>query len=540
MKIEKIVQEKEKVFECKEFKMQTSQPNQTIEVSEERLIAAIYYWANPSSKTQTSIISLQNLLRNYKAFHGPLYNSKLSSLLSSLPLTNTASSKILSGELLSSKNFDLFPPNNITEAINYLYKNLDHPESLNKTQELLKNINLGQLLSEISNKDSELAFKLVTLAYSLSRNDFLDVFIRFLDEKIKGKSIEEIFEFLETNDEMLRVAPDGKMLHSVYMKLAGIISGNKGAKVLAEYMHRSIIKEKNMKYLVELYMLCEQKDAFEKFYSELCIERLLKGSKIAIEQGVCSKIQASVGPDSMYSTALLLKNTMEHNFLCPKMNVIVTNAKIVSLFSPFSQIIIDYIPKELPQSFSLLLENYSAGFKERFPNKKIKILYLNSMIEMIYGGCDIICNFLQALILIKFNDKSSITEDELLQCISTEILTPSQVKTELASLSIILKKTDNVYTLSSIQSKFLDLITKSQASTEDTFESMEDIRKPIIDCFIVKLLKQKKQIDEAFLFEELHKSLKFSPEKTTVMERLNNLISRGFLWQVEQTYGYIP
>lgn len=411
MKIEKIVQEKEKVVECKEFKLQTSQ---TVQVSEERLTAAIYYWANPTSKTQTSIISLQNLLKNYKAFHGPNYNSKLSSLLSSLPLTNTTSSKILSGELISSTNFSLFPPNNIKESIDYLYKNIEHPESLEKTRELIKKVNLEEVLSEISNKDSESAFKLGTLAYRLERNSFLDTFMRFLDEKIGNKSIEEIVEFLEVNDEMLRIAPDGKMLHSVYVKLAEIIAGNKGARVLVEYVHRSIGKNEDVKYLVELYMLCGQKDAFEKNYSELCIERLLKGSQIALEQKMCSKIQASVGPDSMHSTSLLLKNTMEHSFSCPKMNIIVTNTKIVSLFSPFSQIVLDYIPKELPQSLKFLVEKYSADFKEKFPKKKIKILYLNSLIEITYGECNLICNFLQALILIKFNDKTSITEDEIM------------------------------------------------------------------------------------------------------------------------------
>lgn len=413
MKIEKIVQEKEKAVECKEFKLQVSQTSQTVQVSEERLIAAIYYWANPTSKTQTSIISLQNLLKNYKALHGPLYNSKLSSLLLSLPLTNTVSSKILSGELLSSKILSLSPPNSIKETIDYLYKNIEHPESLEKTQELLKKVNLGELLSEASNKDPESAFKLGTLAYRLSRNSFLDVFMQFLDEKLGNKSIEEIVEFLEVNHEMLRVAPDGKMLHNVYVKLAGIIAGNKGARLLAEYVHRSIGKREDVKYLVELYMLCGQKDAFEKNYSELCIERLLKGSQITLEHKMCCKIQASVGPDSMHSTALLLKNTMEHEFSCPKMNVIVTNTKIVSLFSPFSQIVLDYIPKELPQSLKILVEKYSTEFKEKFPKKKIKILYLNSLVEITYGECNLICNFLQALILIKFNDKTSITEDEI-------------------------------------------------------------------------------------------------------------------------------
>jgi hypothetical protein len=53
------------------------------------------------------------------------------------------------------------------------------------------------------------------------------------------------------------------------------------------------------------------------------------------------------------------------------------------------------------------------------------------------------------------------------------------VKSELLSLSLLLTKSDQVYTLNSVQPKFLDLTSKTQALTEDTLESMEDIRKPM-------------------------------------------------------------
>ena len=96
-------------------------------------------------------------------------------------------------------------------------------------------------------------------------------------------------------------------------------------------------------------MLCEQKDIFENFHSEFCIQRLMLGIEINLEQQICEEIKEFAGPDSMETVVTLLKDAKEYRVHYEKMNVIVLTKKLSKILNPYPQIKQEYIPKEFPQ-----------------------------------------------------------------------------------------------------------------------------------------------------------------------------------------------
>lgn len=411
MKIEKIVKENSKEQGLKVLVLET---NATVPIDFDRLRSMIYYLITPTSGIQTSLISFRALLRNFQS-QDPDWKSKLTEILKSLNCTDPSVYIALqSGYTPSPIYSSLSLPPDTNLSIHYLFTHISHANISEHLQSFFATHETSSKFKSLLNTDPILIYEYAVLLYKHRPQDLIDLFTTSIGQVLEDHNIEEIVKFIRNYADFLRVIPTGKLLHIVYSQLSLIISGPKGAYLLAEYFHNALVQQKLPENPIELYMLCGQKDVFEAHHSKLCIERLLIRFEVNLELELCNIIKTSAGPDSMEITSSLLKEANEYKINYESIQVIVMTKKIAGVLKFQPQISQEYIPKELPFYFENSLQEYNKRFHQTYEKKVVKVDFLSSFVEMQYGTCKIICNFIQALILLLFNAKESISAKEIM------------------------------------------------------------------------------------------------------------------------------
>jgi hypothetical protein len=485
MKIEKLIIEKEARVDPVCFKFQ-AQPYGDIDY--ERIASMVYYLLYPTDEIKTSINSFRFELQALKIKEPEKWQEKLCGILISLNCTDPRVQRlILSGQYPYNSTSSLYPPEDKFESISYYYKNLSHPSIESYLSEYFIKDNKPDTYKTLLGENQKILYEYTSLLHRKSPDTLIEVFETVINEYFIGKTIEDIVKFIQCHLDTLRIVPNGKLLHMVYALIGKGLSGNKGAKTLADYFHNSLIKGTKPEKFVELYMLCEQKDIFERIYCGLCLDRLLVQKDLSIEEGVVREIKEFSGPDSMDFPGKLIRDAKEYNIDDDKLNVIVITNKIHTVLGPYKQISQGYLPRVLPVELETMKNQYEAKFRENYPKKVIKWEFLRSIIELSYGKAIIKCNFLQSLILLMFNASASIPEQEILYYISrnslkTEVLSEKAVKSELESLNSLLILKNKNYSLLFPQTLYLD-ITPGPESTLESEEidedATKDIRKPM-------------------------------------------------------------
>ena len=412
MKIEKISIEHPNKQEVKVVMISSTPPPA---IDYQRLTSMIYYLIHPTKDMQTSVNSFRNILRDLKSQEPLLWKDKIVDILKSIDCYDSdIYTLLISGGFPYTNISALSPPTDISSSIPYYFSNIDHPEIPKSLQIFFASHNTPIEFASLLNTDPEKLFQYSVLLYKYSAESLISTFISSVSRVLKNQTIEEIVKFINTNSELLRVIPSGKLLHIVYSHLSVLISGSKGAYLLAEYFHNSLLAGKLPNSRLELYMLCEQKDVFESFHSKLCVERLLLDTEISRETELCNEIKEFAGPDSMEMTAALLREGQEYRIVYDKMQVVVMTSRLVRILKLNSTTTQEYIPKELPLVFENMLQEYNKGFREAYEKKVVKIHFLSSFVELQHGACRITCSFVQALVLLLFNLKECVSINEIM------------------------------------------------------------------------------------------------------------------------------
>lgn len=84
------------------------------------------------------------------------------------------------------------------------------------------------------------------------------------------------------------------------------------------------------------------------------------------------------------------------------------------------------------------------------------------------------------------------------------------------------------------QNKEINLIHVNTENTsikenEKIEKKTNEDRKPVVDCYLMKVLKQKKVMNRNDLIEEVLKKLPFQSDKEFVIKRLEQLISSKYI-----------
>jgi hypothetical protein len=298
------------------------------------------------------------------------------------------------------------------DCLNFLYENLENPVILSKIQKFFISTSPSSALFSSFSKSPELFQRTLSLLYIFDQTQLFSVFQDFLESQVSNK-IEQIVEFLDKYEEGLKAVPSGKLLHLVYCKLAKVLSGNQGSKALADYFHCLLIENQLPRHFSTLYILCSEKDIFESFHLELCIQRTLLAADDAVEKQLCEKIQEKAGPEALKSVFSILKSKKEYQVYYEKMNVLIVSQKFMknSQFSMKNSLEFDV--NRFPEPLLRMVQGYEQVFKESFPKKTLAFHYLTGIIELNYGKCELVCNFVQGVIFLLFNDRRVLGKSEI-------------------------------------------------------------------------------------------------------------------------------
>ena len=303
----------------------------------------------------------------------------------------------------------LNPPLNVLDSILYYYQYLDHPDTQSLLRKFLNSIDIeANFFNFIENP--EIIHKFAVLIYFVYSNKLETIFKNSVLELFEDKPIDFLTNFITNNLELLKVLPNGKLLHIVYQELALLLSGNKGAKLLAEYLHKFIVKDEKIDKIQELYTLCEQKDRFENEYCQFCLERLLNGTDFMKEEKIIKDIKDFTGPDNMEFAFSLIKDAKDYKIPHNIMNVVVITNKLAKVLNLYA-IKEDYTPKKLFGGLDGILKDFDLQFSKIYSKKVLKWQFLSSVFEVSYKNTVFRCNFLQTLILLLFNDFEEVTKE---------------------------------------------------------------------------------------------------------------------------------
>ena len=385
-----------------------------VQLDENRLGFLVASFISPVPGHECSISSLRNMLTTLKLKYPETWKDILSKMISQVPNATQSSYQ----SLFEGKNFtrtvpDLNIPKDPESAISVLSRNLDHPEFNPKLKAFFQSFTPESLFTKYSEKSPEEFSNFVSVYYLHDSQSLFNVFTQYIDKAFDNKSIEAIIQYATTHEKILKIFPNGKLLHKVYSNLSIVLSSTKGAKLLSNYCHLYLSNNTLPPKIEILYILCGQKDQFEKFHLELCIKRLLRNFNPAIELQVCEFIQQKAGPDAMDIIVSLINSTQAHQLSLSRMSVLITTQRNLSFsFNP-NQTLADLTPSYVPSPLDSMLSEYLAQFKDKFPNKTLNFFYPSGILELQYGSCSITCSFIQGCILLLFNQKSCYKKEEL-------------------------------------------------------------------------------------------------------------------------------
>ena len=271
---------------------------------------------------------------------------------------------------------------------------------------------LKSKLLESYTKGPEFFSMFVSLCYLFDSDQFFIDFQDLIDKKVGLETIGQVTEFLEKFDKALKVLPSGKALHVVYRKLASLVAGNQGAKSLAEFFHLYLLEDKLPGLCYILYVLCEQKDVFEKCHLELCLQRLLVRRQVGVEVRLAEIIRENAGPEALEPVVSLLKSTVDYEVPYDKMNVLIISQNHLKL-SGFPQASLQLDQAAFPAPLNALISGYCSAFSDKFPKKTLNFLHLNGLLELTYGSSTLVCTFLQSLVFLSFNSQALWHKEEL-------------------------------------------------------------------------------------------------------------------------------
>lgn len=381
--------------------------------------------------------------------------------------------------------------------------------------------------------------------------------------------IQELLDFKEKLDLISQCWNDNeKFQHSLKDSFEHFINQrqNRPAELVAKFIDnklRSGNKEateeeldKILDKIMVLFRFIHGKDVFEAFYKKDLAKRLLIGKSASVdaEKSMLSKLKQECGGvftlklEGMFKDMELSKDIMtafdQQNQTKSSINLSVNILTLTHWPTyPTATVI-------LPTELSTLQEKFTEFYKRKYSGRNLQW-------QPALGHCLVKCNiapsnqkefqvsFYQTLVLLLFNNKDSMTYEEILE--STKI-DENELKRTVQSLAcgkvqILLKSTksleitsDEVFTFNKGFTHKLCRIKINQVQLKETQEENQctndgvfQDRQYQVDAAIVRVMKTRKSLLHNLLITEVVGQLKFPIKPSDIKKRIESLIDRDYI-----------
>jgi cullin 3 len=322
---------------------------------------------------------------------------------------------------------------------------------------------------------------------------------------------------------------------------------------------------------IGLFRHLKDKDIFEKYYKSHLAKRLLsdRSQSDEAEKSFITKLKTEFGYqftsklEGMFTDMRVSKETMESYKNYSKKAPIDINVQVLTTgYWPISQSVNCTLPLEITNTCNFFRDFYV----DKHTGRKITWQY-NMGTADIKANCfskkyELNVSTFQMLILLLFNDETSLTFNEIAQ--QTKIPTQDLKKNVLA-LTVkniqhdrLLNKDkettmspDTVFELNSdFKSKLIKVkispvvLKESKEQFEETQQKMDEERKWAMDATVVRIMKARKVMEHRDLVLECTNQLqgRFMPSPEQLKKRIESLIEREYLERSKDSrtkYNYL-
>ena len=310
--------------------------------------------------------------------------------------------------------------------------------------------------------------------------------------------------------------------------------------------------KENINEFIVLFKYIENKDMFEHFFikrlATTCLYNLNVSEELQnylIEQlkNECGNFFVSKS-EEMISDVKLSKE-LNDKFIQQsdllKDNNIIFNFSIYSNYSwPINKIIVGNINDNI----TLIQNEFYNFYKKKNPGKTVKwhLPYCSSEIE--FNGIEnknylIKANGIHTLILSNFKkSKKDLNINEIVSLTNLDIEILNEHLRDIVNFKILIYDSEKEnysfnenFINDDIEINLININKENNLLKENEKIEKKTIidRKPVCDCYLIKILKPKKIMNKEELIEEVYQKLPFQTDKEFIAKRLEQLINNKYI-----------
>lgn len=426
------------------------------------------------------------------------------------------------------------------ELMNKIYS-LAHPIGLEDKITSSFSSYIFQISNKIFEKYSSNCIDLFAYLYSLKQN--IDSFVRIAfvnNEKIKTVGKDSLTKAINLKPNYIAE------LLSRYIDL--ILKSNTEDK--AQF-------EKQIEEFMIIFKLLEAKDAFEKYYIQKLLYRCLYSQSIKKEREllIIDYFQKECGSNFVNKSEEILNDMIISDTLTKEYNSIMKESNLYSfyIFSnyswPFNTMLTGFVNNDIAEIESIFSDYYKQKNQGRILNWVLPFSQCELCFKLDNIQYLIKANGFHASILLKYTKlNKSHKIGELVKSTKIERNDLLSYLKAIIDIGILTYNSNNDsydynehFTSNNEEIILTNLNTNEAAKNElDKIEvkTFED-RKPVIDCYVIKIVKAKKQIKFNDLIIEVHNSLKFPCERQMIISRITYLLKADLIVKDERNEGMI-